>query len=208
MVSAKVPKAICACAIARKGSGLPFTPRRLRGSAEGPSVSLRRTRGIPSAPVPARSSLSSLHWPVSLERPGFAVRGEPALRGGASLDPRLLSGSPIGARLGERRPEKTLTSTPLRLPPRRGRLGGSVLLWNPLTQAERGGRAKGKHEVAGHGPPRSPQAHGCALGEPAEASLGPRGAAGCAAADPGRAFLWVLSCRHKKVPRLQVGEPD
>ncbi len=61
-------------------------------------------------PVRARSgptSLSSLHCPVSLERPGFAVRGEPARRGGDSLDPRLLSDSPLGAGLGERRPKNT-----------------------------------------------------------------------------------------------------
>jgi hypothetical protein len=42
--------------------------------------------------------------------------------------------------------------------------GVFVLLWDPLTQAEGGGRAKGKHEVAGHGPPRSPQAQGMCLG--------------------------------------------
>ena len=35
---------------------VPCAPHRLRGPAEGPSLSLRRTRGIPSAPLRARSS--------------------------------------------------------------------------------------------------------------------------------------------------------
>ncbi len=57
MVSAKVPKAICACTIARKSQRVPCTPRRLRGSAEGPSLPLRRAHEIPSAPVPAQLRL-------------------------------------------------------------------------------------------------------------------------------------------------------
>ena len=67
-------------------------------------------------PFRARSgptSLSSLHCPAPLESPGFAVRGEPARRGGDSLDRHLLSGSPIGAWLGERRPKNTNTLRPL-----------------------------------------------------------------------------------------------
>ncbi|MHC4278417.1 MAG: hypothetical protein ACYSTI_14035, partial [Planctomycetota bacterium] len=40
--------------------GVPSLVARLRGSAEGPSLSLRRTRGVPPAPVPARSSPSLL----------------------------------------------------------------------------------------------------------------------------------------------------
>ena len=143
LVSAKVPKASCACASARKSQRVPCAPHRFRGPGKGlsslPLALLRsKARGSPSVaspfdgmtvhwtlicfrltPVPgpdarfpsrARSgptSLSSLHCPVSLERPGFAVRGEPARRGGDSLDPRLLSDSPLGAWLGERRPKNT-----------------------------------------------------------------------------------------------------
>ncbi len=64
-----------------------------------------------------------------------------------------------------------------------------------------------------------------ALRWPPEASAWARAAAGCAAAgrscaslhsrhrcirarNPGGAFLWVLSCRDNKVPRLRVREPD
>ncbi len=57
MVSAKVPKAICACASARKSQRVPCTPRRLRGSAEGPSLPLRRAHEIPLVPVPAQLRL-------------------------------------------------------------------------------------------------------------------------------------------------------
>ncbi len=156
LVSAKAPKAICACAIARQIQRVPCTPCRLSGSGQGPffapafAASLERpvrpgpgrtpccaslsllllaspglaVRGEPVQrgkgplglcldplrPFRARSgptSLSSLHCPAPLESPGFAVRGEPARRGDDSLDPRLLSDSPLGAGLGERRPKNT-----------------------------------------------------------------------------------------------------
>jgi hypothetical protein len=57
LVSAKVPKAICACAIARQIQRVPCAPRRLRGSAEGPSLSLARAHEIPLVPVPAQLRL-------------------------------------------------------------------------------------------------------------------------------------------------------
>ncbi len=57
---------------------MPFTPRRLRGSAAGPFFALA--------------------VPASLESPVRTVRGAPARRGGDSLDPRLLSGSPLSLR--------------------------------------------------------------------------------------------------------------
>jgi hypothetical protein len=107
LVSAKVPKA--SCASARKSQRVPCTPCRLRGSRPGtfpvPGLDARDPSRARSGPA----SLSSLHCPVSLERPGLAVRGEPARRGGDSLDPRLLSDSPFGAWLGERRPKNTNT---------------------------------------------------------------------------------------------------
>ncbi len=75
----------------------------------------------PLHPFRARSgptSLSSRRFPASLERPGFAIRGEPARRGGDSPDRRLLSGSPLGAWLGERRPKNTTTkAAPVVNPP-------------------------------------------------------------------------------------------
>ncbi len=63
MVSAKVPKAICACAIARKIQRVPFTPRRLRGSGQGtfpvPGPDARdpsRARSGPTSPCSALGS--------------------------------------------------------------------------------------------------------------------------------------------------------
>ena len=43
---------------------------------------------------------------------------------------------------------------------------------------------------------------------PSEATAGAREPAIFAGADHGGAFLWELSCRDKKVPRLRVREPD
>ncbi len=57
LVSAKVPKAICACASARERQRVPCTPRRLRGSGQGPSLSLARAHEIPLVPVPAHLRL-------------------------------------------------------------------------------------------------------------------------------------------------------
>jgi hypothetical protein len=69
----------------------------------GPGLRLRPSLGLSKGSKKPNSrsgptSLSSLHCPASLERPGFAIRGEPARRGGDSLDPRLLSGSPLSLR--------------------------------------------------------------------------------------------------------------
>ncbi len=74
LVSAKAPKAICACAIARQIQRVPCTPCRLRGSWQGPFF------------APA--------FPASLESPVRTVRGAPARRGGDSLDPRLSPARP------------------------------------------------------------------------------------------------------------------
>jgi hypothetical protein len=60
LVLAKVPKAICACAIARKSQRVPCAPCRLRGSRQGTSLCLAWTREIPSTPVPAVPSPSSV----------------------------------------------------------------------------------------------------------------------------------------------------
>jgi hypothetical protein len=79
----------------------------------------------------------------------------------------------------------------------------------PFTQAERAVKAKGKREAAQKGPARSRQAQGCAFREPSE----PNGERGNPAAEhaAGRRvrgeFLWVLSCRHKKVPRRAGPKP-
>ncbi len=84
--------------------------------------------------------------------------------------------------------------------------GLDVGLWFfviPLTQAEGGGRAKGKHEVAGHGPPRSPQAQGCALGEPSEPT-DERGSPGFWGA--GRSCASRHS-RHRCLPARTSGVP-
>ncbi len=78
LVSAYVPKVICACAIARKSQRVSCTPRRLRGPGQG-TIFAPTVRAL-------------------LERPVRTVRGAPARRGGDSLDPRLLSGSPLSLR--------------------------------------------------------------------------------------------------------------
>ncbi len=54
LVSAKVPKASCACASARKSQRVPCAPHRLRGPGQAHFLCLARTRGIPSAPGPAQ----------------------------------------------------------------------------------------------------------------------------------------------------------
>ncbi len=76
LVSAKAPKAICACAIARKSQRVPCTPRRLRGSGPGPFF------------APA--------FPALLERPVRTVCGALVQRGNPHTAPSLL-------RLGVRR---------------------------------------------------------------------------------------------------------
>ncbi len=52
LVSAKAPKAICASA--RKSQPVLCAPCRLRGSGQGPSLSLARTHEIPLVPSPAQ----------------------------------------------------------------------------------------------------------------------------------------------------------
>jgi hypothetical protein len=86
-----------------------------------------------------------------------------------------------------------------------------VLFWNPLTQAEGGGRAKSKHEVAGQGPPRSPQAQGCALGEPSEPSAergDPAPVFRCGAQSPGCPLFRFLSLgTQRKEPVVRGWNP-
>ncbi len=85
MVSPKTPKAICACAIARKMQRVPCTPRRLRRSAQGPFF------------APA--------FPALLERPVRTVRGEPVQPGNPRAAPSLLR---LGVRRNERPPDTRL----------------------------------------------------------------------------------------------------
>ena len=54
LVSAKVPKASCACASARKSQRVPCAPHRLRGPGQAHFLCLARTRGFHPAPVPAQ----------------------------------------------------------------------------------------------------------------------------------------------------------
>ncbi len=158
LVSAKVPKAICACAFARKSQRVPFTPHSSQGV---------QARHIP-CPWPGRTE--SLPRPFRPDFAFFASLSCFARKTGIrhpwrTRSPgRRFTGSPPIIRLAPRRlarrkaPRKTNSNPALR---RLVQTGGEVaLLLNPLTQAERGVRAKGKHEVAGHGPPRSPQAQG------------------------------------------------
>ncbi len=102
----KFPKPSAPAPSPAKYSGSPARLSRLRGSRQAtfpvPGLDARNPFRASSNPT----SLSSRRFPASLERPGFAIRGEPARRGGDSLDRRLLSGSPLGVRLGERRQEK------------------------------------------------------------------------------------------------------
>ncbi len=85
LVSPKTPKAICACAIARKMQRVPCTPRRLRGSGPGPFF------------APA--------FPALLERPVRTVRGEPVQPGNPRAAPSLLR---LGVRRDERPPDTRL----------------------------------------------------------------------------------------------------
>jgi hypothetical protein len=152
----------------------PHTPRLpspilcLRGSAEGPSLSLRRTHEIPLVPLRARSS---------------SALGARLGQGGEKQRQRLRTQPrKVPRRFGQRKvPKNTYRGASLisakqagvccfaftsLFPPstnaqhKRRVKGVFVFLLSPLTQAEGGGRAKSKHEVAGHGPPRSPQAQG------------------------------------------------
>jgi len=63
LVSAKVPKAICACAIARKPQRVPCTPSRLRGSGQGtfpvPGPDARDPSRARSGPTSSPSALGS-----------------------------------------------------------------------------------------------------------------------------------------------------
>ncbi len=84
---------------------------------------------------------------------------------------------------------------------------GRGVFFIPLTQAEGGGRAKCKHEVAGQGPPRSPQGHGRPLGEPSELT-DERGNPGFWGAESGVPFLSVPFFGHaKKGTRRTGAEP-
>ncbi len=79
MVSAKVPKAICACAIARKNQRVPCTPQ----SSQGVQAS-----HIPCA-WPGRAACCASLSLLLLASPGLAVRGEPVQRDEGPLDLRL-----------------------------------------------------------------------------------------------------------------------
>ncbi len=78
--------------------------------------------------------------------------------------------------------------------------GLAVLLFRPFKQAERGARAKGKPEGAQAGRLRVRRQGRDALSENLLRQVVSEGT-GEAGAAPGGAFLWVLSCRDKKVPR-------
>jgi hypothetical protein len=78
----------------------------------------------------------------------------------------------------------------------------------PLLKPKRGVRAKGKHEVAGHGPPRSPQAQGCALGEPSEPSAERGNPRGLRVQSPGCPFFRFLSLgTQRKEPVVRGRNP-
>ncbi len=78
--------------------------------------------------------------------------------------------------------------------------GLAILLFRSFKQAERGARAKGKPEGAQAGRLRVRRQGRDALSENLLRQVVSEGT-GEAGAAPGGAFLWVLSCRDKKVPR-------
>jgi len=99
LVSAKVPKAICACAIARNASGCPA---RLIVSGGPP-------KGHPcpcGGRAPCCASLSLL----LLASPGLAIRGEPVQRGRGPLDLCRDPLHPFRARSGPTSPPSALGS--------------------------------------------------------------------------------------------------
>ncbi len=106
LVSAKVPKAICACAIARKYSGSPARLVVSGGPPKGLStlpLSLLRSKARCAPSVVRPLAGAGIHWIPAFLRlapvPGLDARNPFRARSG----PLFAS---LGARLGERRPEK------------------------------------------------------------------------------------------------------
>jgi hypothetical protein len=109
LVSAKVPKAICACAIARKRQRVPCTPRRLRGSGQGtfpvPGSDARlaalrspcsclQARGSLSVASPFSGAIPALRPPCRAWAPAQAVPGLGVRRDERPPDPRLYPAHP------------------------------------------------------------------------------------------------------------------